>query len=101
MDQEDPPVVILQSSINADKKRNFFEIQGNHAKFIKLPPGGPGWGWDSTMDGEVHGKIEDFDNQPFVVTGETDFARHNALCLGAPFDQMRKEAADALANFPV
>ena len=107
MDEEDPPVVTLQSSINADKdkKRNFFEIQGNHVKFVKRPPGKilPGWWWHSTMPGsnEVHGEVEGFDNKPFVVGGTDDFAFHNSICTGAPFDQMQKEAAEALANFPI
>jgi hypothetical protein len=96
------------SPIDADekKKRNFFEKQGNHAKYFKKPPGNtffPGWWWHSTMPGnnEVHGKVDGFDNEEFKVTGADDFAKHEALCTGAAFLKMQKEAADALADFPV
>ncbi len=105
--EEEAPFIILETkSISADKKRNFFEKQGNHAKYFRKPPGNkffPGWWWHSSMPGnnEVHGEVEGFDNKPFVVTGADDFAKHNAICTGAPFNEMLKEAADALANFPV
>ncbi len=109
MDEEEPPRVILDTkNINADekKKRNFFEKQGNHVKYVKKPPINrilPGWWWHSNMpgDNEVHGKIEGFDNEEFTVSGVDDFGFHNAICTGAPFDKMRKEASDALADFPV
>lgn len=97
------PFAGLQAPVNVDKRRNFFEIQGNHVKFNKNPFGKVpvGWWWHSSMPvtNEVHGEILGWENVPFQVTGADDFGFHEALCTGAPFKQMLQEASAALAAF--
>lgn len=96
----------LDSAIDANKTRNFFQTNGNHGKYPKRNRpvgGGEGWWWTSGMggSGEVHGQVDGFDNVPFVASGADDQALHDDICTGKAFKDMLAEASQELANFPV
>ena len=106
-DGGDPPRVVLTGAIDAHKKRNFYQTQGNRIKLFRHAPrtGQPGWWWWSNMqNSEVHGEVEDFENRKFTVSGSTDDDFHVNICnraAGAGWGEMLQEASKALADFPV
>jgi hypothetical protein len=100
-----PPRVKLETDIDAKRRRNFYQIQGNHAKYFtkgKTPRGRFEWWWWSDMkDGEVHGVVDGWSNDEKVVSGTTDDDFHISICdRKLSFGSMMIEAADALADFP-
>ena len=54
-----PPPRIPDPGVFADKRENFFTVEGNRARiFTQSPAGTDNWWWTSTQNfGEVHGEI--------------------------------------------
>ena len=90
------PNVRLKKAITADKKVNLFQTNGNHAKLTK----NSGWVWFSSMaDGEVHGTVEGFTQEPRHTIALSDLARHVKLNTREHWDKMVDDAAGVLAAF--
>jgi hypothetical protein len=101
--KEEPPLIKMDSAIDARKKHNFFQTEGNHAKFMSRnrPVPGEGWWWTSSIT-EVHGKVDGFDdNRKFDASGTDDQALHDDICEGKAFKEMLRLASQELADFPV
>lgn len=96
------PVVSLDCAINAKKKINLYQIQGNHMRWAnKLKR----WIWWADFSGgEVHGKLEGgFEDRLRRVKGSffgDDLVFHVNLNTGSEWKAMCSEAANALADLP-
>ncbi len=100
------PEVVLNEDVDAERRRNFFQTEGNHAKLVKKTPLGMpfDWWWFSSMKfGEVHGELVGWDNKRFDADGLFDDENHNDLCSVSPAKPtgiLLTEAGAALARFP-
>ena len=104
------PPRIADPGITADKRENFFTVQGNRARvFSASPAGASNWWWTSTMNfGEVHGEIPGWTNIPRTTVsggslllrgpGSVDDGHHINLC-GQAMKAMQNEAGLALGTF--
>jgi hypothetical protein len=98
------PTVTLNNApvVKAGNKIQHFQTQGNHMKWARSISR---WIWFSDLsEGEVHGKVEGFDNKPFTVTGnsllDVDLSLHVALNTGENWKKLTSACAAELARFP-
>ncbi|MBL8821840.1 MAG: hypothetical protein JNJ77_04565 [Planctomycetia bacterium] len=88
--------------VKAGNNIQHFQTQGNHMKWARSIGR---WIWFSGLSaGEVHGKVDGFDNRPFTVTGNTfsdvDLSLHVALNTGQNWKNLTSACATELARFP-
>ena len=98
------PSVTLDTDpvVKAGNKIQQFQTQGNHMKWSRQLSR---WIWFSGFSaGEVHGKVDNFDNKPFTVTGndvfDVDLSLHVALNTGQNWKNLASACAAELARFP-
>jgi hypothetical protein len=96
-----PPPRIADPGVDAQIRKNFFEVQGNRVKVFTLSPAGrDNWWWTSDMTfGEVHGEIPGWNNIPKTTTATSDFNHHVELCEKIAIPEMKHDIALELINF--